>query len=72
MHTNIEMQRANSSLPITDHLIHSPYNFKTLSSRQAVRYTGSEIVNMIGIFYDTTSNSHDQAKRKGMVTRWKN
>lgn len=37
--------------------------------------TGSEvyeIVNMIGIFYDTTSNSHDQAKRKGMVTRWKN
>ena len=39
MHTNIEMQRANPSLPITDHLTHSPYNFKTLSSRQAVRYT---------------------------------
>ena len=67
MHTNIEMQRANPSSSITDHLIHSPHNFKALTGSE--KY---EIVNVIGIFYDTTSNSHDQAKRKGEVTRWFN
>lgn len=64
MHTNIHFFTNNWS-----------FNTFSLQFQNTVKQTGSEIyeiVNMIGIFYDTTSNSHDQAKRKGKVTRWKN